>query len=80
MRELSEAAGVPGADILRILMNEGVMGTLNAQMDPEMTELVAAELGITIDFTTRHVAGRRAARRHPRSRRRRGRAGRAGRR
>ncbi len=52
VRELSEAAGVPGADILRILMNEGVMGTLNLQMDPEMTELVSAELGITIDFTT----------------------------
>ena len=51
VRELSEAAGIPGAEILRILMNEGVMGTLNSQMDPEMTELVAAELGITIDFT-----------------------------
>ena len=50
VRELSAAAGVPGADILRILMAEGVMGTLNTQMDPEMTELIAAELGITIDF------------------------------
>ncbi|HMP05664.1 MAG TPA: translation initiation factor IF-2 [Lacipirellulaceae bacterium] len=51
VRELSEAAGIPGADILRILMAEGVMATLNSQMDPELTELVAAELGITIDFT-----------------------------
>jgi translation initiation factor IF-2 len=54
VRELSEAAGVPAADILRILMNEGVAGaiSINAQMDPETTELIAAELGITIDFTT----------------------------
>jgi translation initiation factor IF-2 len=53
VRELSEAAGVPAADILRILMNEGVTGAMNinALMDPEATELVAAELGITIDFT-----------------------------
>jgi translation initiation factor IF-2 len=53
VRELSEAAGVPAADILRILMNEGVPGAMNinAQMDPETTELIAAELGITIDFT-----------------------------
>jgi translation initiation factor IF-2 len=50
VRELSEAAGVPGAEILRILMNEGVMATLNAQMDPEMTQLVAGELGISIEF------------------------------
>jgi translation initiation factor IF-2 len=52
VRELSAAAGVPGADILRILMNEGLMATLNTQMDPDMTELVAAELGITVDFKT----------------------------
>ncbi|HEX6961105.1 MAG TPA: translation initiation factor IF-2 [Lacipirellula sp.] len=50
VRELSAAAGVPGADILRILMAEGVMATLNTQMDPDMTELVAAELGITVEF------------------------------
>jgi len=50
VRELSAAAGIPGADILRILMAEGVMGTLNTQLDPDMTELVAAELGITVDF------------------------------
>jgi translation initiation factor IF-2 len=50
VRELSEAAGVPGAEILRILMSEGVFGTLNTQMDPDMTELVAGELGINIEF------------------------------
>ncbi len=51
VRELSEAAGVPAADIQRILMNEGVMTTINSLMDPEMTELVAAELDINIEFT-----------------------------
>lgn len=50
VRELSEAAGVPASDILRILMNEGVMTTITASMDPELTELVAADLGIDVDF------------------------------
>jgi translation initiation factor IF-2 len=50
VRELSAAAGIPGADILRILMAEGVMATLNTQLDPDMTQLVAAELGVTVDF------------------------------
>jgi translation initiation factor IF-2 len=50
VRELSEAAGVSASEILRILMNEGVMTTITAQMDPDMTQLVAAELGIQVEF------------------------------
>jgi translation initiation factor IF-2 len=50
VRELSEAAGVPATDILRILMNEGIMTTITAVIDPEMTQLVAAELGVNVDF------------------------------
>lgn len=50
VKELSEAAGVPAVQILRILMEEGVMANINAQMDPELTELVAAELGSEIEF------------------------------
>src|SRR4051812_24822236 len=50
IRELSEAAGIPATEILRILMNEGVMTTITAIMDPEMTQLVAAELGINVEF------------------------------
>ena len=50
VRELSEAAGVQAREILRILMNEGVMANDQRVMDPEMTELVAAELGINVDF------------------------------
>jgi translation initiation factor IF-2 len=50
VKELSEAAGVPAVAILRILMEEGVMTNINAVMDPELTELVAADLGVDIEF------------------------------
>ncbi|MCA9238038.1 MAG: translation initiation factor IF-2 N-terminal domain-containing protein, partial [Planctomycetales bacterium] len=50
VRELSEAAGVPAAQILRILMQEGVMTTITARLDPELTEFIAAELGADVDF------------------------------
>ncbi|TWT72825.1 Translation initiation factor IF-2 [Posidoniimonas polymericola] len=50
VRDLSEAAGVPARDIQRILMEEGVMATINTPMDPELTEFVAAELGMDVDF------------------------------
>ena len=50
VREFSEAAGVPAADILRIMMAEGVMTTITAQMDPDLTEFIAAELGIDIEL------------------------------
>ncbi len=48
VREFSEAAGVPAVQILRFLMDEGVMTTIAAVMDPELTELVAAELDVDI--------------------------------
>ena len=48
VREFSEAAGVPAMQIQRILMEEGVMTTINAVMDPDLTELVAAELEVDI--------------------------------
>jgi len=50
VRELSEAAGVPAAQILRILMDQGVMTTITSLMDPELTELAAVELGIDVEF------------------------------
>jgi translation initiation factor IF-2 len=50
VRELSEAAGVSASEILRILMNEGIMTTITAVMDPDMTQLVAAVLGINVEF------------------------------
>ncbi len=48
VREFSEAAGVPAVQILRFLMDEGVMTTITSLMDPELTELVAAELEVDI--------------------------------
>jgi translation initiation factor IF-2 len=50
VRTLSEAAGVQAMEIQKILMAEGVMATINTVMDPDMTELVAAELGINVEF------------------------------
>lgn len=50
VRDLSEAAGVPAAQILRILMDEGVMTNITGLMAPDMTELVAAELGANVEF------------------------------
>lgn len=50
VRDLSEAAGVPAAQILRILMDEGVMTNITGLMAPELTELVAAELGANVEF------------------------------
>ncbi len=50
VRELSEAAGIQASEIQRILMNAGMMTTINSVMDPEMTQLVAGELGINVEF------------------------------
>lgn len=50
VRDLSESAGVPARDIQRILMEEGVMATINTPMDPDLTEYVAASLGMDVDF------------------------------
>ncbi len=50
VREMSEAAGVPASQILRILMEEGVMTTITAVMDTDLTELVAEELGVDIEL------------------------------
>jgi translation initiation factor IF-2 len=50
VRELSEAAGIQASEIQRILMNAGVMTTINSVMDPETTQLVAGELGINVEF------------------------------
>ncbi len=52
VRELSEAAGVPAVNILRILMEEGLLRTINAEVEPELAELIAAELGVELEFTT----------------------------
>ncbi len=52
VRELSEAAGIQAREIQRVLMDEGIMATITAVIEPEVTKLVAAELGLNVEFTT----------------------------
>lgn len=51
VRELSEAAGIQAAQIQRVLLNYNVMAKITDLLDPEMTELVVAELGLDVEFT-----------------------------
>ncbi|MBN1851967.1 MAG: translation initiation factor IF-2 [Pirellulales bacterium] len=51
VRQFSEAAGVPAAQIQRILIGEGVMTTINAELEPDLAEFIASELGADIEFT-----------------------------
>lgn len=50
IRDLSEAAGVPASNILRVLMSMNVMSTITASLDPDLAELVVAELGLNVEF------------------------------
>ncbi len=50
VRSFSEAAGVPAAQVLKQLMALGTMATMNSQLDPEMAEMLAVEMGVEIDF------------------------------
>ncbi|QDU54637.1 translation initiation factor IF-2 [Aeoliella mucimassa] len=50
VRDLSEAAGIPAMQIQRVLMQEGVMARINDSMDEDLTEFVAAELGLEVNF------------------------------
>jgi translation initiation factor IF-2 len=51
VRELSEAAGIQAAQIQRVLLNYNVMAKITDVIDPELTELVVAELGLDVEFT-----------------------------
>ncbi len=50
VRSFSEAAGVPAAQVLRTLMGMGMMLNINATLDLDTAELVAAELGIDLQL------------------------------
>lgn len=50
VRSFSEAAGVPVAQVLRVLMGMQVMANINAQLDLETAELIAAELGLDLEL------------------------------
>lgn len=50
IREFCEAAGVPVANVLRFLMGLGTMANINASIDQETAELIAAELDLDIQL------------------------------
>jgi len=50
VRAFSEATGCPAPQILRVLLSESVVANVNTQLDPEMTELIAAELGVEVEL------------------------------
>ena len=50
VRSLSEATGVPTAANQRTLLQLGKMLTINQEIDPELAELVAAELNMEVEF------------------------------
>lgn len=50
VRTFSEAAGVPSSAVQKALMALGVMATINAQIEDEQVELLAAELGVELEF------------------------------
>ncbi len=58
IRELSEALGVGASDILKELMKNGMMATINQQLDYETAALMAAEFGIeTTESVPEQMAG-----------------------
>jgi translation initiation factor IF-2 len=50
IRSFSEAAGVTAARVLRSLMTMGTMTTINSSLNQEQAELVAADLGVELEF------------------------------
>ena len=58
VRELSEALGVGAADILKELMKNGIMATINQQLDYDTAALIAAEFSIeTTQMQLEQMAG-----------------------
>jgi translation initiation factor IF-2 len=50
VRAFSEAAGVSAAQVMRALMGMGMMANINAPITEEYAELLAAELGVQLEF------------------------------
>ncbi|AMV33047.1 Translation initiation factor IF-2 [Pirellula sp. SH-Sr6A] len=50
VRSFSEAAGVPAARVLRSLMMMGTMANINSTLAQEQAEMVAADIGVDIEF------------------------------
>lgn len=50
IRSFSEAAGVTAARVLRSLMTMGTMANINASLNQDQAELIAADLGVELEF------------------------------
>jgi translation initiation factor IF-2 len=50
VRTFSEAIGVPAQQVLGQMLALGTMANINAEVDPELAELLAVELGVEVDF------------------------------
>jgi translation initiation factor IF-2 len=50
VRSFSEAAGVPVAQVLRVLLNMQMMVNINAQLDLETAEMIATELELDLEL------------------------------
>ncbi len=50
VRSFSEAAGVSANQVQRVLMGMGVMLTINSVIEAEFVEMLAAELGVELEF------------------------------
>jgi translation initiation factor IF-2 len=50
VRSFSEAAGVSASQVIKVLMGLGTMANINAPIADEYVELVAAELGVELEF------------------------------
>ena len=56
VKDLSQALGVPMSDLIKILMDVGVMRTATQSVSDEEVELIAAALKPTREITIKHAA------------------------
>jgi len=57
VRSFSEAVGVTAQQVLRHLLQLGTMGNINSEIEPDLAELLAVELGVEVDFRQAVDAG-----------------------
>lgn len=50
VRTFSEAAGVSAAQVMKVLMGMGIMANINGPIQNDYVELLAAELGLDLEF------------------------------
>ncbi|MBN2474373.1 MAG: translation initiation factor IF-2 [Pirellulales bacterium] len=50
VRSFSEALGIPASSVVAELFKLGTASNINANLEPEMAELLSVELGVEVDF------------------------------